>query len=216
MKKIFLDSLNEDTNNSRKKQGKRALANSEGTLLDLNLEAKKLFKAFYDAKDDVNNSLALIPVQYRLGSTQAQLLQCFLAKNLEKYFPNNFRRGKNSRLIIYLNGYVILFKKLNSKGYPMNIKTETVDAISNQSLTLNLFENDGYEPILYFGYEVNRVGDLINPRIIYIDDNVIKFTLSEDQFNSVNFIPKKGINKAKSKDVKPKLKNKDNRGSKVI
>lgn len=209
MKNSYRNSINEDINKSRIMQGKRVLANSEGTLFDLKLHSKKLFMAFQEAKVELNKALSLIPIQYRLGSTLAQLFQCFLAEKLDKYFPNNFYKGINNRLILNINGYIILFKKLNVKGYPMNIKTETVDAIANQLLQISLFEYDGHEPIIYFGYEVNRVGEIVNPKIIYIDEDSIKFSLSEEQFSQTTLKNKKVSNQQNKSEVSPKLKKKD-------
>ena len=46
---------------------------------------------------------------------------------------------------------------------PMNIKTNANDSILNQAQTL-IFDPTAYEnPIIFFGWQKNKFGDLINP-----------------------------------------------------
>lgn len=195
-------------NYTRAKQGKRALATQKGVLNDLKLVAPKLFNAFYNAKIDLKEILKIISPNARIGRGIAQNFQMCLAKHLFRFFEDNFEIIKYGRLKLDVSDYTILFKKLNKKGLPMNIRTGSIDAISNQ-LSLNLFEDEGYEPILYFGYEVNKVGDFVNPRIVYIDEGVIQFTITEEHFSHATFNNNNSTNHQTKSEVTPKLKKKD-------
>ena len=68
----------------------------------------------------------------------------------------------------------------------MNIKTKHVNSISNQ-LSLSLFDSDVYQddPILFFGYKVDRMGEVISPQIVYIDEDSVKWIVSENDINVV-------------------------------
>jgi hypothetical protein len=93
----------------------------------------------------------------------------------------------------------------------MNIKTEHSDAIINQ-VQLDLFEESGdssasAEPIVFFGYKKDRFGVIGEPKLVYIDENRIKWTIAEDCVSgdrTVEMIAanKKTIHRAAS----PKLK----------
>lgn len=196
-------------NNTRATQGKRALASPEGVLIDLKKDSVNLYNAFYRAVDESKELIKNIPLDCRIGRGEAQLFQMCLAKHLKSLFPNLFRIGKHGRLIMDFPDYILLFKKLNNKGLPMNIKTGTTEAISNQ-LSLNLFDDECYEPILFFGYEVSRLGNLINPRIVYIDEGRIQFTISEEQFKNTKSNINLETNKVSNNKVSPSLKNNDN------
>src|SRR5690606_23483455 len=118
--------------------------------------------------------------------------------------------GRYRRLILKVKGYVILFKKLNSKGMPMNIYTENVRKLSNQEIQLSLFNESKYSesPILYFGYEKNKLGEYTQPRIVYIDENKIKFVIDAEQMGyTIDLFSEVETSPATVK-VKPILKDK--------
>ena len=181
MKHIFLQ--REDNDFSRRAQGKRILANYEGCKFDLADELPKMFMVFKEALENTKEQLLNFKPQFRSRALEASIMQSFFAEKLENYFSSKVFRGKYKRLILRVNGYLILFKKLNNKGYPMNIKTVNVQSILNQQQVLDLFADSDYndEPLLYFGYQVNRFGEYHSPQLVYIDDNIIKFSISLDE-----------------------------------
>ena len=65
----------------------------------------------------------------------------------------------------------------------MNIKTKNVRLINTQSLAPDLFSDmDGVEsPILYFGYQRDRFGFYTNPQLIYVDDERVQFSITEQE-----------------------------------
>lgn len=184
MQNVFLRS--EYINNSRTRQRKRRLANLTSCRVELDEVLKNLFLGFDTVLEKTNDTLKLFKPQDRARVLEASVIQTFLASEIFERFGNKAFYGKYRRLILNINGYIILFKKLNKKGYPMNIKTQNIQNILNQQQTLELFSDADYadEPILYFGYQKNRIGDFVNPSLVYIDEGEIKFKIDKDNYNS--------------------------------
>ncbi|MGV6944169.1 hypothetical protein [Sphingobacterium kyonggiense] len=168
---------------TRGEQGKRLLADLEGCKLELKDELSTLFNLFEQAIKKTNWLMGNIqPLAIRNGQEALTLQSCF-AEQVFAEFGDNARNGKNGRLILKIKEYIILFKKLDSKGLPMNIKTANTKRINNQVIQLSLFPtsemNDA--PILYFGYQKNRLGEYVDPRIVYIDEEKVQFTINANQ-----------------------------------
>ncbi len=202
---IFNDCSNSEINQLlRAKQGKRLLATYESCKIELKNEIQLLFRTYYEALDKANSTLCMFPLYSRSRNLEASIVQTSFAESLFKNFSGRAFLGKYKRIILKVDGYVILFKKLNSKGYPMNIKTLSIDSILNQNLQLNLFSETNHtnEPILYFGYQKNRFGNFVNPQLIYIDESKKQFSIDETDFE-IRLPNNDSIELA---EVKPKLK----------
>lgn len=173
---------------SRRMQGKRAIADENSCKFDLKEELPQIFQVFKNCIYKTNEVLFLFPPQSRSRNLEASIVQSCFAENLVSQFQNKAFFGKHKRLILNVNGYLILFKKLDKKGLPMNIKTTNVQSILNQNQSLDLFANTEYndDPILYFGYQKNRFGEYINPQLVYIDEGKIKFSLTEADITVTN------------------------------
>lgn len=197
----------EDNKSSRRMQGKRVLAVNETCKVELKNEIQLLYKAYEEALTKSSTVLSMLPVHSRSRTLEASIIQSCFAESLIENFPEKAFFGKYRRLILRVNGYLILFKKLNKKGYPMNIKTVNVQSILNQNQVLDLFSESDYndEPILYFGYQKNRFGEYVNPQLIYIDEGEVKFSIVETDVQVVLNITNRS-NDDVSIEVKPKLK----------
>jgi len=197
----------EDNKSSRRMQGKRVLAVNETCKVELKKDIQLLYKAYEEALIKTSKVLSIIPIHSRSRILEASVIQSCFAESLMNNFPNKALYGRYRRLILRLKGYLILFKKLDKKGYPMNTKTKNVQSILNQNLTLDLFSESDYndEPILYFGYQKNRIGEYVNPKLIYIDEEEIKFTIDEADIQMVLDMPSRNIEND-AIEVKPKLK----------
>jgi hypothetical protein len=197
----------EDNKSSRRMQGKRVLAVNETCKVELKNEIQLLYKAYEEALTKSSKVLSMLPVHSRSRTLEASIIQSCFAESLIENFPEKAFFGKYRRLILRVNGYLILFKKLNKKGYPMNIKTVNVQSILNQNQVLDLFSESDYndEPILYFGYQKNRFGEYVNPQLIYIDEGEVKFSIVETDVQVVLNITNRS-NDDVSIEVKPKLK----------
>ena len=195
-----------DKVSSRRMQGKRMLADYDNCKLELNKEIPLLFAVYGEALEKTNKVLSLLPPHCRSRSLEASIIQSCFAESLLENFRDKAFFGKYRRLILRVKGYLILFKKLDRKGYPMNIKTVNVQSILNQNQTLDLFSESDYrdDPILYFGYKKNKVGEYVDPQLIYIDESNIKFSITGDDISAnLPTILKEG-----RREVKPTLKEK--------
>ncbi|WP_433814773.1 hypothetical protein [Flavobacterium johnsoniae] len=203
--------LSEDNNSSRRMQGKRLLADHDNCKLELKEELSLLFKTFLSAVNSTKEELLNFNIRFRSRSLEASIMQSFFAEFLQENFGDKAFYGKYKRLVVRANGYLILFKKLNSKGFPMNIKTTNVQSILNQNQVLDLFADTDYndEPILYFGYQKNRFGDYVNAQLIYIDEGEIKFSISQNDMDMDLGIYVNGGNDNPD-GVSPVLKNNNN------
>ncbi len=146
----------------------------------------KFFYAFENAKEKFNLTMKLFPPQSRSRGFEASVFQSCLLGELQNIFPERWKFWKYKRFVITFCGHSFLFKKLNKKGMPMNIKTNANQSIINQMQT-QLFDPTDYEnPIVFFGWEKSKSGDLINPHFVYIEEERIKWRLRKDELTSLN------------------------------
>jgi hypothetical protein len=173
---------------------KRRLATEKGAKFDLKEELPLMFKAFKEAHELYESEIIQTPPLARGRGFEASLLNSKMLQCIQKYFPNNWKFGKYKRFTLRVNGYIILFKKLDKNNMPMNIKTNSVRAISQQ-LSLPLFSEASYveEPILFFGYKKNSVGVISDPKLVYLDENRIQWivTLDNITIDKTKQLPKK-------------------------
>lgn len=162
-------------------KNKRRLASFEVTQVDLKKELPLLFKAFHKAVIDFEREISLTPKEARATGLEASLLNSKVRYHIQQSFPENWKLCKYKRFVLRINGYNILIKKLNNQDLPMNIKTNNSEAI-NYQLSLPLFDMlDVVEPIIYFGYRKDRFGGIINPKLVYVDEGNVRWTMTEDQ-----------------------------------
>lgn len=190
---------------SRKRVIKRKLATVEECQLDLNEELPIMFNAFKEAVRMYQKEIINTPPESRARAFEASLLNSKMIQSIQKNFPNNWRFGKYKRFILNVEGYTVLFKKLNGKDLPMNVKTLHSTAISNQ-LQISLFDNSpiSIDPILVFGYKKDKFGSIFDPKLVYIDEELVQWTLTEDMIEN-----NKGVVKLVKRNIvqaKPKLK----------
>lgn len=185
------------------KTSRRRLASHDGCMVDLETELPLLFKAFHEAYGLFEEEIIQTPPEARARGFEASLLNSKMIQSIQKHFPLNCKFGKYKRFILRINGYTILFKKLGNNGMPMNIKTNHSNAISQQ-LSFSLFENASYiaDPILFFGYKKDKTGEISDPQLVYIDENHIKWTVTE---NDITKVKTRSINKPIPKAV-PRLR----------
>ncbi|KAA2223133.1 hypothetical protein [Chryseobacterium sediminis] len=204
----FLES--EDNNSSRHMQGKRRLANYDGCRYDLKDILPMLFEVFQIARERTNDALKQFKPEARSGNLEPNILQSCFAEELFSRFKLQASFGKYFRITLRAKGYIILFKKFSNTGKPMNIKTKNVQNISNQKQTLSLFamEDSDYqdEPILFFGYKKDRLNQIVDPQLIYLDEGVIRFAIHQSEI-TIPLTQPKEINKPQLREEnKPRIK----------
>lgn len=127
------------------------------------------------------------PFTARCRGFEASLLNSKIIQSVQSVFKDDWTFGKYKRFMLRVNGYIMLFKKLNSKNMPMNVPTRFSSSIQNQEqgYLFDMYDN-GTEPILFFGYNKSRFGEIINPKLVYIDENRVRWTISENDIFTVN------------------------------
>lgn len=140
-----------------------------------------MFEAYYHAVRLYNDEIRKTPIEDRTRGMEASYFNSKMIQCMRFRLGDYVKRGKYGRRMLVKDGYIILFKKLNNKNMPMNVRTCFSDSIENQ-LQGTLFEgdNDGTLPILFFGYKKDRFGQLHNPRVVYIDEGDVKWVIDEN------------------------------------
>ena len=188
---------------STRRSGKRRQVSKDECLFDLKKELLRVFKAFNRGVKKFNKVSSMFNPESKVRF-DASVLNTSIVESLQDEFSNNWKWGKYKRFILRLNDYIFLVKKLNQNNMPMNIKTKHVNTISNQ-LSLPMFNSDVYQddPILFFGYKVDRMGEIISPQVVYIDENKVKWIVSENDVTVTQTLFK---SVKKSETVKVSLK----------
>lgn len=161
-------------------QNRRMIRSQDECEHDLHEEIPLLFVAFSNAVKLYEQELAQTPPPYPRGF-EAALMNAKIIQCIRKFFPDHSIYGKYKRFILRINGYNILFKKLNSKGLPMNVRTKFADSIDSQ-LTLDLFQDeaDAQNSILFFGYKKNSFGEIEDVKLVCIDNGTVKWEITEE------------------------------------
>ena len=162
------------------KRKRKRIINAKECQKDMNFALQQIFAAFHEAVKSYNCDIKKYNPQDRVRSFEATFFNTYLMKSLRDYFGSNLKKGMYGRMFLYTNGYIVLFKKLKKNNMPMNIKTEHFLKIENQQEGY-LFseEEDCIAPIVFFGYSKSSVGELTNPRLVYIDEEKVKWTMDE-------------------------------------
>lgn len=170
---------NEPPNSER--FNKRREVSKEECLHDLRGELPKIFTAYIKGVEKYNKVMEEFPLEARIRLDAPLLVSCII-QQIQKRFPDNWKFGRYKRFTLRISDYLILFKKLNNNNKPMNIKTKHVNSISNQ-LQLSLFNDDSFftDPILFFGYKKDKSGEVISPQVVYIDEDSVKWIISENE-----------------------------------
>jgi hypothetical protein len=169
---------------STNRSGKRRQVSKDECLLDLKKDLPKVFKAFNRGVKKFNKVSSMFNPESKVRF-DASVLNTAIVESLQVEFSDNWKWGKYKRFILRLNDYIFLVKKLNNHNMPMNIKTKHVNTISNQ-LSLPMFNSEVYQddPILFFGYKVDRMGEIVSPQVVYIDESQVKWVVTENDVTS--------------------------------
>jgi len=187
MGELKIEILCKDKQNVVYRQGKRRLTSKKEVLTDMKKDLWRLFGGFKGAINEFNNVYAQKPIHERIRNYEAVNFNQCLVSNAFNVFPNECFFGKYKVFFMRVKGYKILFKKLAANGKPMNIQTGNINNIANQA-QLNLFGDLDYiEPILFFGYKRDRLGNFIDPQIVYIDGGDVKFVINEYDIQNIVF-----------------------------
>ena len=172
---------------TNEKPKRKRIISSKECQFDMKDALRHIFLAYHEAVKLYNLEISFTSPQDRIRGMEASYFNSKLMQCLRSHFETHLKRGKYGRMFLYENGYIVLFKKIGKNGKPMNIRTKLTDAIENQ-LMGNLFntDEDGSSPIIFFGYSKSKLGEIVHPRILYIDENSVKWIIEEDEILFTN------------------------------
>ena len=155
---------------------RKRIINAKECEYELRESLEKLFDAFWNAVRNYEKEVIQTPFTARCRGFEASLLNSKIIQSVQSVFKDDWTFGKYKRFMLRVNGYIMLFKKLNSKNMPMNVPTRFSSSIQNQEqgYLFDMYDN-GTEPILFFGYNKSRFGEIINPKLVYIDENKVRW-----------------------------------------
>jgi hypothetical protein len=190
---------------------RKRITNQKECEHDLRDDLPLFREAFQKAKETFDEKTEGIDPNLTARAFSANSFNTYVSNHLKEVYGPRIRRGKGGRIILHLKDYIILIKKLDSKGYPMNSKSIRDDAIRNQEQG-NLFgdEYDGTKPILYLGYQRDKLKQFCNLQIVYLDEckKMFAIDISEERQilvePSFNFAPIREATVALRKEAKKK------------
>jgi len=142
-------------------------------------------KQFKVISDLFKKAMSKYPPDSRSRGFEASTFQTCIIGELQKAFPSDWKFWKYKRFALSMKGYSFLIKKLDKKEMPMNIRTQANKSILNQVQTL-IFDPTAYEnPIIFFGWQKSKFGELMAPHFVYIDEEKIQWRFYEEELTSV-------------------------------
>ena len=188
------------------RNGKRRLATKDVVSTELKQQFKLMLQCFKNAIKRANEKIADIAPGAMSRNHYPSLVQTTLFEQFVLNKELNAKKGKNGRTVMVILDYVILSKLLDKNSKPMNIKTLSVnDILSQKSNALSLY--DGESPILFFGYKKDKFGAYVDPQLVYIDENKVKFSITEQDIQMDLFM-NNTPDELNIVEVKPTLKRK--------
>lgn len=151
---------------------KRRRISKEDALDVLQDNFQELFVAYNDGLEYYNNLIAMLRPEVRVR-IDSGVLNASIAQSFMEHFPDKWTIGKYGRIIFRWEGISMLIKKLNKNSKPSYIPTILSEAITTQQQA-PLFDSDEAkeDAVLLFGYTKNHQGELLDPRIVYYDNEV--------------------------------------------
>ncbi|NDV47455.1 hypothetical protein D0T49_10395 [Paludibacter sp. 221] len=166
---------------------RKRIINAKECENDLKDYLEGLFESFWGAVCNYEKEVVQTPIEARCRGFEASLLNSKILQSVQSNFKEGWKFGKYKRFMLRINSYIVFFKKLNNKDMPMNIQTRFSSSLQNQEQG-KLFDisDDGTEPILFFGYNKDRFGNICNPKLVYIDEGKVSWTITESDIERKN------------------------------
>lgn len=133
---------------------RKRIINAKECEYELRESLEKLFDAFWNAVRNYEKEVIQTPFTARCRGFEASLLNSKIIQSVQSVFKDDWTFGKYKRFMLRVNGYIMLFKKLNSKNMPMNVPTRFSSSIQNQEHIFSLLERNGII-IIELDYDVD-------------------------------------------------------------
>ena len=151
---------------------KRRRISKEDALEVMKENFQELFIAYNDGLEHYNQIIMELRPEVRVRVDSGILNAC-IAQSFMEQFPERWTQGKYGRIIFRWEKISLMIKKLNKNSKPSYIPTILSEAITNQrQVPLFDCEEAKEDAVLFFGYTKNSHGELLNPRLVFYDDEV--------------------------------------------
>lgn len=137
-----------------------------------------LFKVYKEACSLYEKEIVETPPDARLRGFWSKADEYKIGTMCTKYFPFNWKIGKHGRFMLRINGYIILFKKLNRKNMPMHIDSSISSYRKSNARYLVCKKRWLYRTNFIFGYQKDKFGELQSPKLVYIDEFKFKWEIT--------------------------------------
>lgn len=191
---------------------KRRIVNQAECEQDLKEFLNSLFSSVHDGISKFRYIVNMFDPNAKVRGDNAMLLNKCIVESIQKNFEEKWIYGKYGRFILRLNGYILLFKKLNGKNKPMHTSTKLVNQILCQQQT-SLFNSDAFievnEPVLFVGYNMDQFSVITDVKIVYIDENKVKWIISENEMDVTSSNNHIDLRDIKNSEVRVRKSKKD-------
>lgn len=163
---------------------RKRIINAKECEYELRESLEKLFDAFWNAVRNYEKEVIQTPFTARCRGFEASLLNSKIIQSVQSVFKDDWTFGKYKRFMLRVNGYIMLFKKLNSKNMPMNVPTRFSSSIQNQEqgYLFDMYDN-GTEPILLIYYFRDKLCSINDKSFLYCPVSLIRgFLIPLHQF----------------------------------
>lgn len=157
----------------------------EEALEGLRDAAQTMFAAYEEGLRHFNRVISLFETpEARTNRLEAGVMHSCLVEAFVKAFPDYVvPNTKYGRFILRIAETQIIIKRINEAGKPSYVPTILSDKILTQS-SASLFDDEDEaakaEPVLIFGYTRNKVGEFVDPRIVYFKGSPIWVIAADD------------------------------------
>jgi hypothetical protein len=138
-------------------------------------EIAVLVNIINNAFDDMRNQVNDIPPGYKNHLTKANRMNEQIKGKLTDHYGDRVKQLSHNRFGLFLNDYVLLFKKFTNKGLPSNIRTKNSVMLSTKG-KLNF---PGEPEIVFIGFTVSPGYELLRTiKAVKIVDEVVQWSLN--------------------------------------
>ena len=138
-------------------------------------EIPALVEIINSAFDEMRNQVNNINPNFRNHLTKPNRMNEQVKGKLIEHYGDKIKSLKYNRFGLFMNGYVLLFKKFNNKGFPSNIRTGNSVMLSTQG-KLNF---QGEPEIMFIGFTVTPgYEDIRTIKAVKIVDEEVQWAIN--------------------------------------
>ena len=145
----------------------------------MELEVPMLIDIINNAFEEMRNQVNEMPYGYKTHLSKPIRMNELIKGKLTDHYGDSIKILRHNRFGLFKNGYVLLFKKFNSKGLPSNIRTRNSIMLTTKG-KLNF---EGEPEIVFIGFTVTPgYENLRTLKAVKILDEEVQWVLNLEGF----------------------------------